>query len=243
MSLGIDPISTVKKICNFNCSYCQLGCTGAADVVAVRRVFVPTADIIEDIKALDTSLPIDYLTFSGNGEPTLAANLGDMIREVQRLRSEKIAVITNGTLLGHKDVQSDLRTADLVLVKLEAADEGVFQALNRPAPGISLAATLAGIKAFKAMFEGRFALQIMFVEANKAQALQLAALARELDPDEVQLNTPLRPNDQKPLSPADMSVIKGHFSGLKVRMVYEEEKKEYHPFDDQQTVRRHGRYK
>jgi wyosine [tRNA(Phe)-imidazoG37] synthetase (radical SAM superfamily) len=243
MSLGIDPISTTKKICNFNCTYCQLGCVGQADAVVGRQVFVPTVDIIEELKVFATDVAIDHLTFSGNGEPTLAANLGEMIQAVRSVRSEKVAVITNGTLLGSKDVQADLRGVDLVLVKLEAADEATFQALNRPAAGITWASTVAGIKAFKATFEGRFVLQIMFVEANKAQASKLAALAREIGADEVQLNTPLRPNADKPLSVSEMKAIKDQFAGSNVRMVYEEEKKEYHPVDDKQTMRRHGQYK
>ncbi|MFH0753904.1 MAG: radical SAM protein [Candidatus Omnitrophota bacterium] len=243
MSLGLDPISTTQKICNFNCTYCQLGCVGKADVVAARKVFVPTADIIEDVKALKTDEAIDYLTFSGNGEPTLALNLGEMIQAVRSFRPEKVAVITNGTLLGLNVVQQDLCGVDFVLVKLDAADETIFQALNCPAPGISLKSTVAGIKAFKAMFAGRMALQMMFIETNKMQASRLAFLAREINADEVQLNTPLRPNGQRPLSLEEMLAVKDHFSGLNVRMVYEEEKKDYHPFDEQQTLRRHGQYK
>ncbi len=243
MSLGIDPISTTKKICNFNCTYCQLGCVGQADVVVDRQVFVPATVIMEELKAIESDVAIDYFTFSGNGEPTLASNLGEMINRVRALRLGKVAVITNGTLLGCKDVQADFSGVDLVLVKLEAGDERVFQALNRPAPGITFSSTVEGIKAFKGTFKGRFALQIMFVEANKAQASKIASLVREIGPDEVQLNTPLRPNAQKPLSLGEMSVIKDQFTGLHVRMVYEEEKKEYHPIDDQQTIRRHGQYK
>ncbi|MBF0331275.1 MAG: radical SAM protein [Candidatus Omnitrophica bacterium] len=243
MSLGLDPISTHKKVCSFNCTYCQLGCAEQADAIAGRQVFVATSDLIEEIKLLESEVRIDYLTFSGNGEPTLAANLGEMITAVRSVRPEKVAVITNGTLLGRKDVQADLKGVDLVLVKLEAADERVFQALNRPAAGITWRSTLDGIKAFKGTFKGRFALQIMFVEANKAQASKLAALAREIGADEIQLNTPLRPNAEKPLSLLEMTAIKDQFAGLNVRMVYEEEKKDYHPFDDQQTIRRHGQYK
>jgi wyosine [tRNA(Phe)-imidazoG37] synthetase (radical SAM superfamily) len=243
MSLGLDPISTVQKICNFNCTYCQLGCSGAADAVAERRVFVSTAEILEELKALDTDVAIDHVTFSGNGEPTLAANLGEMIRAVKAVRPEKVAVITNGTLLGRKDVQDDLRDVDLILVKLEAADEATFQAVNRPAQGITLASVIDGIKAFKRTFKGRFVIQVMFVEKNNFQAQAIARLSAEIGADEVQINTPLRKNPEKPLSPEDMAVLKTFFAGQNVRSVYEEEKKEYHPFDDQATARRHGQFK
>lgn len=243
MSLGLDPISTTQKICNFNCTYCQLGCLGTADAVAERRVFIPTMELAGELKALVTDVTIDYVTFSGNGEPTLAANLGEMIQAVKALRSEKIAVITNGTLLGRKDVQADLHAADLVLVKLEAADEAMFQLMNSPAPGVTLASVIDGIKAFKQVFKGRFVLQIMFVEKNRLQAKAIARLAAEIGADEVQINTPLRKSLEKPLSPADMAGLKEFFAGQNVRSVYEEAKKDYHPFDEQATVRRHGAYK
>ena len=243
MSLGLDPISITQKICNFNCTYCQLGCLGHADAVVERRVFIPTLEIAQELKALSTDVVIDHITFSGNGEPTLAANLGEMIQAVKALRPEKIAVITNGTLLGRKDVQADLHAADLVLVKLEAADEATFQAMNRPAPGVTLASVVDGIKAFRRVFKGRFALQIMFIEKNKSQAGAIARWTKEIGADEVQINTPLRKSFEKPLSPVEMAALKGFFAGQNVRSVYEEEKKEYHPFDEKATAARHGQFK
>jgi wyosine [tRNA(Phe)-imidazoG37] synthetase (radical SAM superfamily) len=243
MSLGLDPISTIQKICNFNCTYCQLGCSSTARVEAERRVFISTAALLEELKAWDTDIAIDYVTFSGNGEPTLAANLGEMIRAVKAVRQEKVAVITNGTLLGRKDVQDDLCAVDLILVKLEAADEATFQAVNRPAPGITLASVVDGIKDFKRTFQGRFGIQVMFVDKNNFQAQAIARLVGDIGADEVQINTPLRKNSDKPLSPEEMAVLKTFFAGQNVRSVYEEEKKEYHPFDDQATARRHGQFK
>ncbi len=238
MSLGLDPIATSQKTCNFNCTYCQLG--SCASVTGERRVFVSVQELVDELKALDTDVAIDYLTFSGNGEPTLASNIGEMIRAVRALRPEKIAVITNGTLLGRKDVQHDLRGVDLVLVKLEAADETVFARLNRPATGVTLASVVDGIKDFKKTFEGRFVIQVMFVEKNKGQAAAIARLAREIGADEVQLNTPLRDGGEKPLTAPEMAALKGHFAGVNVRMVYEEEHKPYQPFDAGATARRHG---
>jgi wyosine [tRNA(Phe)-imidazoG37] synthetase (radical SAM superfamily) len=243
MSLGLDPISTAQKVCNFNCTYCQLGCSAGIDASLERRVFVPVMDIVEELKAVDANVVIDYLTFSGNGEPTLAANLGEMIAAFKATRPEsRVALITNGTLLGRPDVQADLKAVDLILVKLEAATEATFQALNAPAKGITLKSVVDGIKAFKKTFEGRFALQIMFVEKNKAEAVAIARLAADIAPDEVQLNTPLRPGGETPLPPDEMARIKLHFAGLNVRSVYEEEKKEYRPFDDGATRQRHGNF-
>ena len=61
-SLGIDPISTKDKACNFDCIYCQLGHT--PKLTQARRNFVSVKALMEEIKELP-SVPIDYLTFSG----------------------------------------------------------------------------------------------------------------------------------------------------------------------------------
>jgi len=54
--------------------------------------------IIDELNFLPP-LKIDYITFSGAGEPTLAKNLGEMIKAVRRVRKEKIAVLTNSSLM------------------------------------------------------------------------------------------------------------------------------------------------
>ncbi len=242
MSLGIDPLSTNSKYCNFGCSYCQLGM--AKEYGVERRVFISPAQLTDELNALPADCAIDYLTFSGNGEPTLATNLGDLIKAAKAARPNKVAVITNASTIMQRDVQSDLCLADLVLLKIDAADEASFQAVNRPASGITLKGIVAGIKAFRRMYKGKLALQLMFVGRDQGQAASLARIAREISPDEVQLNTPLRPSPVRALSEAEMAEIKKTFiaEGLKVISVYEEEKKAYEPLDAGATVKRHGRY-
>src|SRR3989338_1906861 len=116
MSLGIDPISIDKKICNFDCVYCQLGRT--KEFTEERKIFIPTNDILREVQILPY-IPIDHLTLSGRGEPTLAKNLGAMILGLRETSDEKIAVITNSSLLHRDDVQADLLLADYVIAKLD----------------------------------------------------------------------------------------------------------------------------
>lgn len=245
-SLGIDPLLTQQKFCDYDCSYCQLG--AGAGLSFERKVFVPAEEIAAEIQDLPEDCRVDYFTFSGNGEPTLAANLGDMIRAVKACRppgAAKVAVITNASTIMRPDVQADLRLADLVLCKIDAPDQKVFEQMNRPAPGLRLEDIISGIKSFRKDFRGRLAVQVMFTEANQAYAAELAQIARDIGPDEVQLNTPLRPSPVRPLRPEEMAALKRPFTaaGLRVRSVYEEEKKAYEPFDDQATEKRHGRFK
>ena len=86
-SLGVDLISSDQKICSLACLYCQLGATMVK--TKKRSIYVPTKEIIEEIKTLPPNLQADYITFSGMGEPTLAANLGEAIKQIRTLRYEK----------------------------------------------------------------------------------------------------------------------------------------------------------
>ncbi len=242
-SLGIDPLTTGKKYCSFNCTYCQLG---RADRVCLeRRIFVPVATIMEEVKALPANCQIDHLTFSGNGEPTLAYNLGDMIQALRKVRSEKIAVITNSSTVMMPDVRADLRQADLLLFKIEAHNQELFEKINHSAPGLKLADIVEGIRELKKTFDGKLAVQTMITDDNKAYGSELAELILRIDPDEVQLNTPLRPSPVRPLTEIEMAEVKKPFvlAGLNVLSVYEEEKKSYQPFDDEATKKRHGNFK
>ncbi|HOW34996.1 MAG TPA: radical SAM protein [Candidatus Omnitrophota bacterium] len=246
-SLGIDPISTAQKVCNFNCVYCQLGPT--RKLIRIRKIFVPTQEIIKEIKALP-KVRIDYLTFSGNGEPTLAKNLGEMIKGIRKIRKEKIAVITNSALIYRRDVQKDLALADFVLAKIDAYAEEDFRKINRPVRGTQLKTILEGIADFKSNYNGKLALQIMFVEENKKYAGEIARLVREINPDEVQLNTALRPCGVKPLPKKELESLKIYFSRLPVISVYDvkenldfPQKEEVVPFNERDTIRRHGDFR
>jgi len=103
-SLGIDPLSAKDKICSFDCIYCQIGKTTIH--TKKRKVFVSAEQLIEELKSLPP-VDIDYITFSGRGEPTLAKNLGEMIAEVKKIRKEPVAVLTNASLLYDKEVRED----------------------------------------------------------------------------------------------------------------------------------------
>ena len=239
MSLGIDPISTPKKICNFDCVYCQLGRTAVME--NTRQEFVRVEDLTKEIRQIP-SAEIDYYTFSGRGEPTLARNLGVMIQAVKTETGGRVAVITDSVLMSRPEVRKDLQEADVVLAKLDACDQASLEAVDMPAVGIRFEEIVEGLKAFRQEYGGRLALQMMFIEANAPLASDLAALAESLSPDEIQLNTPLRPSGQAPLSEEAMRRIKGNFEGLPAVTVYEMERRTVQPFDKQDTVRRHGNF-
>uniref|UniRef100_A0A7C3Z008 Radical SAM protein n=1 Tax=candidate division WOR-3 bacterium TaxID=2052148 RepID=A0A7C3Z008_UNCW3 len=238
ISLGIDPISGREKTCSFNCIYCQLGET--KNLTCERKIYVPTDEVVKEIISLP-QIKIDYITFSGRGEPTLAKNLKEMFEIIKKLRNEKIAVITNSSLLFRDDVIEDLLLADSVLVKLDAGSQKLLETINRPVKGLTFNLILDGIKRFRKAYKNKFALQVMFVLANKNYAKDLAQLAREIGPDEIQINTPLRPCKVKPLPKKEIDKIKEYFRDMNYISVYDVEKKEVKPFSKKDTLKRRGK--
>jgi wyosine [tRNA(Phe)-imidazoG37] synthetase (radical SAM superfamily) len=233
----VDIISSRNKIFNLDCIYCQLGNNKKAK--AARRVFVPSKDIVNEIKRLPVGLDFDCITFSGMGEPTLAKNLGDIIDKIRKIREEKIVVLTNAVLLRDKSVARDLARADFVSVKLDAINQKVFKDINRPRGNIKLAGILGGIKEFKKNYPDKLALQVMFVEDNIKDAALIAEFARDLRPFEVEINTPLRPSGVKALSEKELSKIKKYFIGLNCRYVYGTKKRRIISLNKKNAKKRH----
>lgn len=188
-SLGIDPIAG-ESACSFNCTYCQLG--NIIRMTDHRQIFVPTERVLADLQASSWQ-DADIITFSGNGEPTLALNLRELIEAVKACTGKPVLVLTNGTLLGDPEVRRDLRDADEVAVKLDAADDRHLQLVNRPVPGVTMESILQGTELFRREYSGKLALQVMLMPMNVAQADAIIRVIRRLCPDEVQLNTPTRP--------------------------------------------------
>ena len=242
-SLGIDPVSAVPKTCTFDCVYCQAGRTGVFP--KDRDIFVPTEALMEEIRSLP-QVTLDYITFAGNGEPTLAKNLGEMIRRIRSLRKEKIAVITNASLIGRKDVREDLLLADRVEVKLDASSAVFFTKINHPMPEVLFENIVEGLAAFRKVYKGQLVLQVMFVAGNRDCAAGIAKIALEIHPDEIEINTPLRVSPAMPLSPEELAEMTDVFRKIcgrkiKVRSVYEAKREKSSPFCWHATERRRGK--
>jgi len=238
-SLGIDLLSQQTKICTFDCIYCQLGMTKTYS--KTRSVYVHAGDVLKELRLLPPNLPIDFITFSGRGEPTLASNLGIAIKAVRTVRPEPIAIITNSSLVDRASVREELSLADFVIAKLDAFSDETFKTMNRPANAIRFDKALRGLHQFKVNFNGKLALQIMFTDENKEYARQISSIACEIGPDEIQLNTPLRPCSTPPLAEDELSHIKSLFAGCNVITVYESNKIHVEPISNADTLRRRGK--
>ena len=164
-----------------------------------------------------------------------------MIKAIKKIRNEKIAVLTNSSLMHREDVQKDLFLADFVVAKLDVPSQKAFEQVNKPLDTIKIENIIQAIKDFKSCYIGKLALQIMFIEQNKNYAPEIAKIAKEISPDEIQINTPLRPCKVKPLPKQELNEIKRHFEGLNVISVYEAETKKVEPVSEKNTLKRRGK--
>jgi wyosine [tRNA(Phe)-imidazoG37] synthetase (radical SAM superfamily) len=159
LSLGVDLLC-VDSICSFECVYCQLGKINR--VTTRREVFVSTAKVLEDLRNSDWR-SADVITFSGSGEPTLAANLGEVIEKIKQITQKPVVVLTNSTLLRDEQVRRELLKADKIFCKLDAWSDEMLKRANHPHAGISLEPIVSGICALRREFDGFLAIQTMIL--------------------------------------------------------------------------------
>jgi wyosine [tRNA(Phe)-imidazoG37] synthetase (radical SAM superfamily) len=192
-SLGIDLLLQTST-CSFNCVYCQLGDIQLKTIE--RRIYVPTEQVERDLR-LSRWEQADIITLSGSGEPTLALNLGEVIRMIKAYTGKPVMVLTNATLLHDPAVQDDLQQADIVAAKLDAISEAGLQQMNRPVHGVTFNGIIEGIKAFRALYTGKLCLQCMLMPTNvtmlDADIKTFIQIVQGIGPDQLQLNTPKRP--------------------------------------------------
>ncbi len=192
-SLGVDLIPS--KTCVYDCVYCQLGCTTRR--TTARREWTPVNEVLAEVaRALDRDRP-DYITLAGSGEPTLHAGLGAVVAGIKALCDVPVAVLTNGALLGCPDVQRDLLAADVVIPSLDAGDAPAFAKVNRPDPAVRFAPMVEGLAGFRSIYSGAYWLEVLLlagVTDTEEQVRKIAACARRIRPDRVQLNTVTRPS-------------------------------------------------
>ncbi len=101
--------------------------------------------------ALKSRLEFDYLTFSGNGEPTLYPQFARLVERVLRSRDRyrpglKIALLSNSSGLDLPDVKISIKYIDMPVFKLDAGSEDIFKSINRPYPGVSLDGITANLR-------------------------------------------------------------------------------------------------
>jgi wyosine [tRNA(Phe)-imidazoG37] synthetase (radical SAM superfamily) len=192
-SLGVDTIPF--KTCSLDCIYCQLGRT--INKTTQRREYIATDDVLREIEeVLREGKGIDYITFSGSGEPTLNSEIRSMISRIKKLTSIPLAILTNGTLLYQPRVREDLMGADLVIPSLDTVRQEIFEMVNRPHPSLKIDEVITGIDIFSQEFNGKVWLEIMLVKGindSPEEIEKIAQVTHEMNLEKIQLNTVVRP--------------------------------------------------
>ncbi len=192
-SLGVDL--TPYKTCSLDCVFCQLGRTTHRTMT--RKEYVQSEAVIEELGAwIKTNGRADYITLSGSGEPTLHSDFGEVLRFIRSRSSIPAVLLTNGTLLHLPEVQEAASCAQVVKVSLSAWDRASFESVNRPHPALSFHEMIEGQKAFRSRFKGRLWLEVFLISGMNdlpAEVAKIAALAEEIQPDRIHLNTAVRP--------------------------------------------------
>ena len=107
-----------------------------------------------------------------------------------------VAVLTNGSLFGDEQLRRQLMNADLVVPSLDAGDEPMFRAINRPHQGISFERMVNGLIDFRREFPGKYWLEVFIIGGYTAIPNELEKIigcVRRINPDRIQLNTVTRP--------------------------------------------------
>lgn len=222
-SLGVNLLPSKGKLCNFDCIYCECGWNkdGADD-----RTLPSFEDVREalnrKISALaEEGVPVDSITFSGNGEPTVHPDFPQIVDVVLELRDRyypeaKVSVLSNATMLGREKVREALKRIDNPILKIDASDDRLIGLINKPVGNYRLKDVVAWMKEF----DGDFILQTMFLRSEDfdlsepAQLRKWMDIVRELRPRAIMVYTIDRETPDKSLGKYTVEEMKSFVAPL-----------------------------
>jgi wyosine [tRNA(Phe)-imidazoG37] synthetase (radical SAM superfamily) len=192
-SLGVDLTS--YKTCSLDCVFCQLGRT--TNKTVTREEYVPTDAVIAEITEwLRKDGKADYITLSGSGEPTLHSRFGEVLEFIRKNSEIPAVLLTNGTMLHLPEAREAASYANVVKVSLSAYDQVSYRWVNRPHSRLRFEELVKGQRKFRKQFSGELWMEVFIVagmNSTPADVGRIAALAEEIEPDRIQLNTVVRP--------------------------------------------------
>jgi wyosine [tRNA(Phe)-imidazoG37] synthetase (radical SAM superfamily) len=202
-SLGVDLVP--YKYCPLDCVYCEAQKT--THFLSKRREFFPVEEIIGELKDyLGTNPDLDYITFSGAGEPTLYSKIGKIIRFIKsEYPKYKLALLTNGMLLKNATLRKEILPCDLILPSLDACLQETFLRLNRPQQPFMADDLVEGLVSLRSDYGGEIWLEVFIIPGlndNDKDMNAICSAITKIKPDKVQLNSLDRPGAEKWVKPA-----------------------------------------
>ena len=215
-SLGINLSPVRHKLCSFNCVYCHYGWTERVvrNVDRYADEFPKKQDVFTSLRqVLENGIKPDYITFSGNGEPTLHPDFQEIVEGVARIRDEltpdvPLALLSNSSALSNQSVRSAISLINTRILKLDAGTEEVFQKINKPAQGILLKNIVDSFKGI-----GNFIIQTIFINGNVSNTKEenisrWIEIIKELSPISVQVYSTDRPVPQKDIEKVEVMELR-----------------------------------
>jgi len=218
VSLGIDLLP--HKTCSFNCIYCECGVTTKATFK--REEFFKWEDIKKELdEYLSKNPKLDFITFSGSGEPTLSLHIGKVIKHIKKNYPQyKIALLTNSTLLNDLKLLDEIKKCDVIVPSLDSAtDEGIMK-IDRPAIKLSAKKIIEDIKNLKKFTNAEIWLEILLIKGindTEQELLELQKAVEYIKPDKIQLNTLDRPGTEKNIEAVNLKEIQKILLGEEVQ--------------------------
>lgn len=207
-SLGVNVLPTTGKLCNFDCVYCECGWNKDGKGDNVFPCYHEVAQALQEkmAKLAQEGTPVDSITFSGNGEPTMNPDFARIVEVTLQLRDRyypnaKVSVLSNATLAWREDVFQALSKVDNAILKLDAGTGQMVEAINKPVGAYNIDKVVESLK----RFEGRFVLQTMFLRSGDFDTTVPEVLGRwmdivrEISPREIMIYTIDRETPDKTL--------------------------------------------
>lgn len=139
VSLGINLTPNDGKICTFDCLYCEAGFNAQGPGTTG---FPPRETVAAMLEAKlaemnESGSPLDVITFSGNGEPTVHPDFAGVIDDTLRIRDKyypeaKVSVLSNSTRIDRPEIFKALLKVDNNILKLDSAITGTIHQIDRP---------------------------------------------------------------------------------------------------------------
>ena len=197
ISLGVDVVP--YKYCSMNCIYCEVGET--TNLINKPEDLVNLSEVIKELDEYISKNPkLDYITFSGAGEPLVYSRIGELITYIKNKYPEyKLALITNSSHINRSDIQNELLKLDMIMPSLDAVDQDIFEAINRPHEAIKIKDIIKNLIAFNQHFSGEMWLEIFFVpDLNDfpEELNRMRDVIKQIMPERVQLNALDRPGTE-----------------------------------------------
>lgn len=170
VSLGINLLPLERKICNFNCVYCECGWTGENNDIHCKlpgreEVYIALDEKLSGMKSRNEAP--DVITYAGNGEPTMHPEFPGIIDDSLILRDRyfpgaKIAVLSNASTIAKTAIRTALLKADMNILKFDSAFDSTIKAHNQPLAKVNAAELVDNL----ASFNGKVIIQTLFLRGN-----------------------------------------------------------------------------